>query len=193
MSEEPIKETPKIKTHKDIKGYFAFEGFYSYFAENFLKNDSTIVEIGAYLGQSTAFMARQIKDKKLNTKFYVVDHWRGSDGIQSEVDGDNLYNTFLQNMKDCEVDEIITIVKKDSLAAASDFPDKHFDLIFIDAAHDYPSVTKDINAWLPKLKDGGIIGGDDYHPAWFGVVKAVDEIFGDKVQKDLLQAWYVKL
>lgn len=50
------------------------------------------------------------------------------------------------------------------------------DFVFIDAAHDYESVKKDINAWLPKVKENGIIAGHDYE--WCDdVKKAVKEFF----------------
>jgi predicted O-methyltransferase YrrM len=182
-----------MKTYKDIRGYFGFENFYSHFAENILKDGMNIVEIGAFLGQSTAFMAQKIKSKKLNVKFTVIDHWRGSDGLENEPKNHDMFKQFCDNMADCDVRDVITILKKDSIEAANDFANQSLDLVFIDASHDYENVKKDIAAWLPKVKVGGILAGDDYHPTWNGVVKAVDECFGWNVQKDKLQAWYVNL
>lgn len=53
-------------------------------------------------------------------------------------------------------------VGEDSWKAALSFPDEHFDFVYIDAGHDYHSVRKDIRAWWPKLKSGGIFAGHDY-------------------------------
>jgi len=50
-----------------------------------------------------------------------------------------------------------------------------FDFVYIDAAHDYASVSADIQAWLPLVKVGGIIAGHDY---MHDVKRAVDQIFG---------------
>ncbi|WP_396442671.1 class I SAM-dependent methyltransferase, partial [Limnospira sp. PMC 1286.21] len=36
------------------------------------------------------------------------------------------------------------------------------DLIYIDAAHDYESVTNDLHNFYPLLSQGGIIFGDDF-------------------------------
>ena len=47
----------------------------------------------------------------------------------------------------------------------------------MDAAHDYESVKKDIETWLPKMKEGSIMTGDDYNSSWTGVIRAVDEVF----------------
>lgn len=49
------------------------------------------------------------------------------------------------------------------------------DFIFIDAAHSYEAVRRDIRNYLPKVKPDGWFGGHDYHPAFPGVVRAVDE------------------
>lgn len=42
------------------------------------------------------------------------------------------------------------------------FENEYFDLIFIDAGHEYPQVSQDINQWFPKMKNNGIFSGDDY-------------------------------
>ena len=104
-----------------------------------------------------------------------------------------MYNTFLSNVKNCGVEGFITPVKKDSIVAAASFENEYFDFIFIDANHDYSSVISDIESWNPKLNKTGIISGDDYHPYWIEVMKAVDEKFGERVKKDYSPCWYIKL
>ena len=53
--------------------------------------------------------------------------------------------------------------------------DKSIDFVYIDADHEYESVRKDIAAWHPKIRRGGIISGHDYSSS--GVYKAVNERF----------------
>jgi len=53
-------------------------------------------------------------------------------------------------------------------------------MVYIDAAHDYENVKKDILVWLPKVKQGGIIAGHDVIIG--GVKQAVVEIFGNYKQ-----------
>ncbi len=45
---------------------------------------------------------------------------------------------------------------------AKRIPDQYCDLIYIDAAHDFKSVSLDVNAYFPKLKQGGILMLNDY-------------------------------
>jgi hypothetical protein len=67
-------------------------------------------------------------------------------------------------------------------------------MIYIDASHDYISVKEDINLWLPKLKPGGVICGDDYILGWPGVIQAVDEVFGkENINVVGYQQWWVKI
>ena len=68
---------------------------------------------------------------------------------------------------------------KNSYDAVRSIEEKEIDFVFIDAAHDYESVKKDILAWLPKVKKTGIIAGHDY--TWCqDVKKAVHECFPDQ-------------
>jgi hypothetical protein len=67
------------------------------------------------------------------------------------------------------------------------FPDAYFDWVYIDAAHDYESVRKDLAAVHSKVKSGGFITGHDY-TRWavtpsgvvrYGVVEAVNEFINE--------------
>ena len=55
--------------------------------------------------------------------------------------------------------------RMDSVEAADLYDNNSIDFIMIDAAHESELVMQDIAAWLPKMKHGGIMTGDD---AWQG-------------------------
>ena len=54
-----------------------------------------------------------------------------------------------------------------------------FDLIYIDGSHIYSDVKKDIDSCLSFLKPNGYLCGHDYNSSCQGVVKAVNDSFGD--------------
>lgn len=66
-------------------------------------------------------------------------------------------------------------IYEESVIAANQFSDNSVDFVYIDAKHDYNSVSEDITAWFPKVKFGGIIGGHDFDSAEdnYGVMRAV--------------------
>ena len=72
----------------------------------------------------------------------------------------------------------VHIIRLESVRAATLFQPESLDLVFIDADHTYPALSVDILAWLPTIKKGGILAGDDYHfrGGHSGVRKAVDEL-----------------
>ncbi len=55
------------------------------------------------------------------------------------------------------------------------------DLIYIDASHEYEDVKADIEAYMPILKPGCTMFGDDFS-AFEGVARAVREVFGRNVR-----------
>lgn len=140
---------------------------------------NTIIEIGCWLGLSTRHMASLLPS---GGKVYAVDHWKGSaehqigEGCFSLVLF-HLYERFLSNVIHAQLTDKIIPIRMDSLSAAKLFaelkPFEKFDLIYIDASHDYESVISDIRAWYPFVKGHGILCGDDWHHP--PIVQAVSE------------------
>lgn len=55
----------------------------------------------------------------------------------------------------------IRLVVKDCVLAASDFEDSSLSCVFLDAYMTEPQVIEHIHAWLPKVKNGGVLCGHD--------------------------------
>ncbi len=58
--------------------------------------------------------------------------------------------------------ENVHIHRKTSDEAAATFPPDHFDFVYIDANHSYEFVKRDLELFLPLMKRGGFLTGDDY-------------------------------
>lgn len=66
------------------------------------------------------------------------------------------------------------------------------DFVFIDADHSYEAVRSDIDKWFHAVRAGGWLGGHDYSKKFPGVITAVDEAFGKRVQRwpgDIWGVW----
>jgi len=159
---------------------------------------SMIAEVGSWLGRSTRALADNTAGH-----VYAIDTWKGSDEptfdqIMPDRSSDWPFETFLRNMEDLPKERVITF-RLTSLEAASYF--KHmsvmFDMVFIDASHDYENVKVDIAAWLPLVQKGGIICGHDYVPEkpnnWPGVVQAVNEFFPAGVRRSDAAIWCAEI
>lgn len=84
------------------------------------------------------------------------------------------------------------VILRPSVEAAPMVQDGWADFAFIDAGHSYGAVKADITAWLPKVRAGGWFGGHDYHSAHPGVIRAVDEVFGKRVEVLPYWIWTVR-
>lgn len=85
------------------------------------------------------------------------------------------------------------VLVAESLVASRTFNDAYFDFVFLDADHSYEGVSKDIEAWLPKVKSGGWIGGHDWmhHGTDDSVKRAVIAAFsGSNLELDVGNTWF---
>jgi predicted O-methyltransferase YrrM len=163
--------------YKDLgEEWFTYPELYKSMVEKF-PTKSHFVEVGVWKGMSASFMAVEIINSGKQIKFDCVDTWEQIDSAIEEALYEGIWETFQTNIE--PVKHIINPVRSISWEAASKYKNKSLDFVFIDASHDYESVKKDIEAWLPKVKEGGVIAGHDYD--WCdGVRKAVDEVFEKK-------------
>ena len=71
-------------------------------------------------------------------------------------------------------------IEATSVDASQAFRDFYFDWVYIDAGHDYSSVLRDIEAWMPKVKKEGFLVFNDFahidpYFGRYGVHRAVSE------------------
>ena len=171
----------------DIYGFFDFELVYDLMVEKATDGD-IFVEVGSFLGKSTVYLASLIKKSGKNIKVYAVDTWVG-DKHEAQIvmdiindRGGDIYNEFMHNIKECKVDDVILPLRMTSAEASKTFSDKSIAFVFIDACHDYESVSDDTNKWINKVKDNGYIGGHDGQ--YLEVSKAIDDNIGlSKINK----------
>jgi predicted O-methyltransferase YrrM len=160
-----------MKASKDIDGWFNHQAAYDYLLAN-MPQYGTFVELGAWLGKSSAYLC----DKATDQNITIIDTWEGSPNelttthkLATQVD---IYKLFVENMGERNYN----VIKGTSKVAAKMFLKESLDVVFIDLTHTYEAVKEDIMLWLPKVKKGGYIAGDDYHENWSGVIQAVDEL-----------------
>jgi predicted O-methyltransferase YrrM len=173
-------------------------------------NSSVLVELGSYFGESTVYMARLLKERGIRPRFCAVDLWVWEDWMDGtsfpygSKDKEQEHTAVAQRypgdmdavvrhyLRKYDVVDRVELIRSDSILAAADFEAESVDFVYTDTAHTYERVRGEIEAWLPKVKPGGMIAGDDVgrdHDQDGGVRRAVTEFFGSSWLTDGL-TWY---
>lgn len=163
--------------HQGIQGWCNFESAYREAVAN-APDPAVFVEVGCWKGRSAAFLGVEIINSGKKIELHCVDHWKGSNEPAHKAETSDIYRAFLDNMRPVRAEGLdFTVHRGNSAHMARGFEDASVDFIWIDAGHTYEDVKKDIAAWWPKLKVGGVMGGDDLPME--GVTRAVRERFPD--------------
>jgi predicted O-methyltransferase YrrM len=128
-----------------------------------------VLEVGSFKGLSAWCMAHTAKS------VFSVDTHRANTAGQTQMEELTTFEDFKRAVSG--FDNVRWFVGTSQ--AAAEHVDWTFDMVFLDAMHDYVSIRDDIARWWPKLRVGGILAGHDYGHAHFpGVKQAFDERFG---------------
>jgi len=144
--------------------------------------------VGVEVGTSAGKNACEVLDEwKEITKLYCIDYYPTYSDFKSiDAQQTMLYHAITNFIKQPKIYLII----EPSTIACNKFESESVDFVYIDANHSYSFVKEDISAWLPKVKKGGVIGGHDLdwkdteYDNEYAVLRAVKEIFGDRMQHD---------
>ena len=183
---ESLLQRLGIRRHwYEIDGWFTWRTAQEE-AVNVFPDGSRFVEVGTYLGRSLCSLGEVVERSGKRIMVIGVDTcrgsgpegWRGQDfhGAAVRNGGGTFAGALHKNLLDCGFSDRIQLVISDSVSASRLFSDASLDWVHLDARHDYASVTADVAAWLPKIKQGGWLSGDDYdEQKWPEVVQAVGD------------------
>ena len=146
------------------------------------KNNLTIAEIGVFRGESSLalFNYCDIKTAYLIDPFdkEIADSFNSTDGTNVHLN-DDLFEQTTNALKPFE--NRIVYLREVSNTAHVHIPDESLDFIFIDGCHTYECVYRDLTNYIPKVKKGGIVSGDDFSNKFsgFGILEAVNDVLSD--------------
>jgi hypothetical protein len=147
-----------------------------------LPPDATIVEVGVGLGTFSEFMLRTIG----LSQFVAIDSFRLHELPElwgkstKDLFGQKTHAQWYRSALSQYADRMV-VREGDSAEQLADFPDNHFDMIYLDADHTYEGVRRDGLQAVAKVKSTGFIVFNDYmlldhggNP--YGVVQFVNEL-----------------
>ncbi|MGH2453077.1 MAG: class I SAM-dependent methyltransferase [bacterium] len=114
-----------------------------------------IVEVGSWKGRSTVALAAGAKAAG-REQVHAVDPHRGS----REHGPAQTFPAFTQTLRQAGVDDWVVPLVMPSEAAAAQWT-QPLRLLWIDGAHEYEHVWRDVDLWSPHLIEGGIIALHD--------------------------------
>ncbi len=137
-------------------------------------------ELGVSQGRFTMYLCALMHDMEVD----CFDLWAEQPNNEGEMAEQYLgwpheenYQRF-KNLAEQYFPERIKIHRMDSAKGADLIEDGSLDFVFIDADHSHAGCLRDLQAWYPKVRKGGIVAGHDWH--WPTVQTALKE-FGKKV------------
>jgi disulfide oxidoreductase YuzD len=184
----PNVEFPALES-RHLAGAKLFANREALIASLPLAPGGTIAEIGVAHGDFSEFLLVQLAPRTLVAFDFFNMHEAGT------LWGKDT-RQLLQGMKHLDFyqhrfrgrgDQVVTEPGVSYLTLAK-YPDRTFDMVYVDASHDYPSVKRDAELALDKVKSDGFLVFNDYimydhlvgEP--YGVVQVVNQIL---IEQDL--------
>jgi len=123
---------------------------------------TTFTEVGVYKGTFAQYILQQTES--LQT-YYMIDPWRHLDDWNKPINTTNdEFVTFKQEAlattEFAARKRVILEGKTTEVSGA--LPERGLDCAYIDGDHTLRGITIDLIRLLPKIRNGGILGGDDF-------------------------------
>lgn len=150
----------------------------------YLPKNCIAAEVGVAFGGFSKYILEEMKP----TSFYAIDmydeqlegFWNKNIFKEQKI---THYDWYEKEFKDYIDAGVLKMHKSISWDAMKAYPDNYFDYLYLDAAHDYESVKKDIEAIYPKMKKGSIIQFNDYtygtSNVYYGVIPLVNKFINE--------------
>ncbi len=171
-------------------------------------NQLGLVGAGAEVGVEEGRFARRVLDQWRGRRLFLVDIWQPLDGYRDVTNAPapvQVARLIRAVGRVAPHWERVRLIQQLSEEAARLVPDGSLDWVYLDADHEYTQVLRDLAAWTPKVRPGGLIAGHDFVDGdrviggvltAFGVARAVREFFAGRdvgVTEEAHPSWYVRL
>jgi Methyltransferase domain len=127
-----------------------------------IANAKVMVEVGVWKGD---FAKQVLEQCEFIDRYYMIDPWANlpdwnkpcnkDQGVFDEVYSEAIKKTAFAHKK-------IVVLRGRTKEVVDRIPDKSVDFSYIDGDHTLRGITIDLIKLLPKMKEDGLIGGDDF-------------------------------
>lgn len=149
------------------------------FVQDILPAGGIGAELGVHKGYFTSCLLENAKPRKLHLvdPWYLLGgEWSWAGGNRCTVDG--LIGVYRAYKKEIVAGQVQVHVSGD-LEVLSGFSDGYLDWAYVDSSHEYEHTRQELQLLKTKVKQDGVIAGDDWRPdpshPHHGVCRAVRE------------------
>jgi hypothetical protein len=125
-------------------------------------NAETVLEVGVWKGE----YAQQILEQTPGImRYYMIDPWANLADWNKpfNVSSKAFEDVYAEAMKRTEFAASKRVVLKGTTKQVIDeIADNSLDFAYVDGDHTLRGITIDLHKVLPKIKEGGLLGGDDF-------------------------------
>ncbi len=122
----------------------------------------SVLEIGVWKGD---FAAQTLKECEHIEQYYMIDPWANLPDWNKpyNVDTEMFDDIYAEAMdKTAFASEKVIVLRGRTKEVIDQIPDNSLDFAYIDGDHTLRGITIDLIMLLPKMKEGGFIGCDDF-------------------------------
>ena len=133
-------------------------------------------KIGVEVGVASGQYSKVLNDCNPQMKLYGIDPWASYKEYKDYVKKETFDYLETEAMKRLSNHPNYEFIKDFSMNAIKKFEDNSIDFVYIDANHEDPYITQDLEGWYNKVKSGGILSGHDFtrpRHASYNVIEAV--------------------
>jgi predicted O-methyltransferase YrrM len=167
---------------KHVEGWLnPVEGYLLYRLARDAEGHGAIVEIGSWMGLSTAWLAAGSKAAG-REHVHAVDVFDGGPMLKELAvirDEGTTYHRFTQNLEGLGLFDHVEPIVAESSTAARQWTKGPIRLLFIDGDHGYAAVKQDFDLWSRHVIAGGIVVFDDAGDEYPGVTQLFNEVVSD--------------
>jgi 8-oxo-dGTP pyrophosphatase MutT (NUDIX family) len=127
----------------------------------------TVAEVGVWKGEFAADLLRSCPTIRA---YYMLDPWRHLSGWNKPF---NVPDEHFEAVRREAMERTAFagdrrhVLRGTTVEVAGDLPDRSLDLCYIDGDHTLRGIVIDLIRLFPKVRDGGVLAGDDFAPsAW---------------------------
>ncbi len=169
--------------------------------DRFLPKHSIGAELGVLKGDFSRVLLEFSEPRELHLIdpwYFLTPHWSWVENGNSTVDA--VCKVLQENRREINERRVFVHIQ-DDIKVLMGFADNYFDWVYVDSSHAYEHTKKELELLKCKVKNRGIICGDDWRPdpghRHHGVYRAVME-FTKKYDYEIIYSneqdrqWFIK-